>query len=273
MVKYIISAADIHIKNLRRQEEYQELLNKFIEQCKEFVNEHNTDEVRIVLAGDILHNKLDISCEAYALCSWFLKQLDSIAKTIVILGNHDANLQNTTRLDPLSLIFSLNKFKQTYFLDKELNYESGVIEDDNILWCLYSAFDNFTKPDLSEINREGKTLVGLFHGTVVNASTDAGYIADKGVSASIFKDLDFVIMGHIHKFQCINTDGVPLVYCGSLIQQDHGENIDGHGYVIWDVENVTYEKHDINNNDYGFYTFQINDINDISLNDEELINV
>ena len=132
MVKYIISAADIHIKNLRRQEEYQELLNKFIEQCKEFVNKHNSDEVRIVLAGDILHNKLDISCEAYALCSWFFKQLDSIAKTIVILGNHDANLQNTTRLDPLSLIFSLNKFKQTYFLDKELNYESGVIEDDNI---------------------------------------------------------------------------------------------------------------------------------------------
>lgn len=273
MVKYIISAADIHIKNLRRQDEYQIQLKKFVDECKEFASKHNPEEIRIVLAGDILHNKLDISCEAYALCTWFLKQLDSIAKTIVILGNHDANLQNLSRLDPLSLIFSLNKFKQTYFLDKELNYESGVIEDDNILWCLYSAFDNFSAPEISTINTENKTCVGLFHGTIVNASTDTGYIADKGVSASIFKNLDFAILGHIHKFQCIDTDGVPLVYCGSLIQQDHGENLNGHGYVIWDVENVTYEKHDLSNNEYGFYTFQINDIDDISLNDEELINL
>lgn len=275
MIKKIIACGDIHIKNLRRQDEYQTQLTKFINECREIVKGYNEDEVRIVVAGDLLHGKIDISCEAYAMASWFLRQLDCVAKTIVIAGNHDANLNNLSRLDPISLIFSLNRFNRVYYLDKELDYQSGIVEDDNVMWCLYSAFDNFAAPDIniSKVEHKDKTYVGLFHGEIISASNDAGYTFEKGTRPDVFNNLDFCIMGHIHKRQCIKIDGVPLVYCGSLIQQNHGENISGHGYVIWDVETREYENRDIKNEEYGYYTLAISDISELDNNKEDILNL
>jgi hypothetical protein len=64
---------------------------------------------------------------------------------------------------------------------------------------------------------------------------------------------------------------IPIVYCGSFIQQDYGEKIDGHGFLIWDVETGTYEEHDIPN-DHGFYQFKIESVSDIEEGREELTN-
>lgn len=275
MIKKIIACADVHIRNLRRQSEYQEQLKKFIQECKDIVDQYGEDEVRIVIAGDLLHNKLDISGEGYALASWFLKKLDSIAKTYVIAGNHDMNMENVQRMDPLSAIFRMCTFKQTYYLDKELDYESGCLHDDNVVWCLYSSFDKLSRPNIADmkINYPDCTFVALFHGVVNGAKTDVGHAFENGSDVSLFDDIDFGILGHIHKRQCIKNNGVPLVYCGSLIQKDHGENLSGHGYILWDVEEQEYEAIDIPNENFGFYTFKINDIEDIENDKEEIINL
>ena len=63
MIKKIIACADIHIRNLRRMDEYRRQLQRFIDDCKEIVKEYGENSVRIVIAGDLLHNKLDISGE------------------------------------------------------------------------------------------------------------------------------------------------------------------------------------------------------------------
>lgn len=282
MIKKIIACGDIHIRNLRRQEEYKQQLQLFIDKCKEITSQYEEGEVRIVIAGDILHNKLDISAEAYVFTVWFLRQLDKIAKTIVIAGNHDMNMSNLSRLDPLSMIFSSTKFNQVYYLDKDLNYESGIVEDDNVNWCLYSSFDNFQQPNImdmrdyhyrSGIDNSKIRYIGLYHGVLTSARTDTGYVADNGLNPKYFDGVDFCIMGHIHRRQCIKYEGIPLVYCGSLIQQDHGENISGHGFIVIDVETCEYETVDIPNEGYGFYTFSINDINDIDNDLEEIINL
>ena len=117
------------------------------------------------------------------------------------------------------------------------------------------------------------TYVALYHGEVKNAKTDVGYVHENGADTSLFEGVDFGILGHIHKRQCIKHNGVPLVYCGSLIQKDHGENLSGHGYVVWDVESQNYEEYDIQNEDYGFYTFKINSIEDIEEDKENIINL
>lgn len=280
MVTKIIQIGDIHIRNLRRGDEYQEQLSKFIEDCQKIVEENGAENTRIVVCGDIMHNKTDISPEGYALAAWFLRQLDEICKTIVFAGNHDINTGNSNnRLDPLSVIFSMSKFKQVFYLDNELDYQSGCLEDDNIVWCLYSIFDKFAKPSqLTEMYnnteyRNGKTFIGLFHGDIKSAKTDAGYVSETGLEASYFDEIDFGLLGHIHKRQCIKNNGIQLVYSGSLIQQDHGENISGHGYVVWDVEKQTYESIDIENPDNGFYTFTINSETDIDDDNEEILNL
>jgi DNA repair exonuclease SbcCD nuclease subunit len=275
MIKKIIACSDIHIRNLRRQEEYVTQLKKFISDCQKMADEYGSDSIRIVVAGDILHNKLDISGEGYTLASWFLGKLDDIAETIVIAGNHDMNMSNTSRMDPLSAIFKIHPFKQTIYLDQYFEYSSGCYVDDNVVWCLYSSFENFAKPNIEEmrIKYPENTFVALFHGELKNAKTDAGYVSENGRDAGFFEGVDFGILGHIHKRQCIRNNGVPLVYCGSLIQQDHGENISAHGYVVWDVEEQDYEEIDIPNDEYGFYTFSIKNIDDIEEDKEEIINL
>lgn len=291
MVKKIIACADIHIRNYKRQEETVQQLNKFFDECRTIVAQYdNPYDVRIVVAGDVVHNKLDISGEGYILASWFLSELDKIAPTIIIAGNHDMNMKNVQRVDPITAIFSMHEFKQIKYLDKELNYTSGCIQDDNIVWCLYSVFDKFAAPNIAEFksfptkikhslfgkNPKAKdeiTYIGLFHGEVKNAKTCTGYILENGIPTSHFDGIDFAILGHIHKVQCIKYNGVPLVYCGSLIQQDHSETVSGHGYILWDVAEQTYEEKNIANEEYGFYTFAISDINDIDNNTEEILNV
>lgn len=274
MIKYIIHTADIHIRNHRRMEEYQNKLQWFIDECKNICCEHDPNEVAVVISGDLLHSKTDISPEAYAMASWLLNCLDETCKTIVIAGNHD-KIENNDRLDPLTAIFSMCNFKQTYYLDKELNYQSGCLIDDNIIWCLYSSFDNFNKPNIDEIkiSNPDSVYIGLFHGEVKSSKTDAGYQSSIGFDASYFDGLNFCLMGHIHKRQTIDYEGIKLVYPGSLIQQDHGENLSNHGYLLWNVYEETFESKNFTEDSYGFYTFEIKKIEDLDENNEELINL
>ena len=62
------------------------------------------------------------------------------------------------------------------------------------------------------------------------------------------------LIGDIHKRQYLNNEKT-IAYCGSLIQQNHGESI-GHGYLLWEVETKKSEYIEIPN-DYGYYTIDI----------------
>lgn len=275
MIKKIICASDIHIRNLRRLDETSDILQKFIDECKNIASEYEKDEVRIVLAGDIFQSKIEVSNESITIAGWFLRELNKIAKTLVLAGNHDLLLNNTSRLDSLTPIFSMSNFSDCHYIDKELNYLSGCLVDENIVWCLFSSFDNFNRPDIDGMRKEhpDKTFIGLFHGDINGAKTDIGRVSENGLDANFFDGIDFGILGHIHKRQCIKKNGVQLVYCGSLIQQDYGENISGHGYILWDVMNKTYTEHDIENDEYGYYQFLISNIDDIENDKEEFINL
>ncbi len=49
----------------------------------------------------------------------------------------------------------------------------------------------------------------------------------------------------------------PIVtYCGSTVQQNHGEMLENHGYLLWDLENKSFKEVDIYNN-YGYLTIDV----------------
>lgn len=276
MIKHIIHCGDIHIKNLRRLDEITEQLEKFLNECRDIANKKGADSVRIVVAGDIFSQKINISNEAKLVAAWFFRELDSITKTIVIAGNHDFLMNNKSRVDSLTPIFEMGNYKNVFYADKELGYQSGCIVDDNVVWCLYSSFDDFNAPEDLEytksINPES-TFVGLFHGEVNGAKTDVGYMMERGLDGEYFNGMDFVCAGHIHKSQEIKKNGVKIVYSGSLIQQDYGENVTGHGYALWNVEKKTWKHREIENHDHGFYKVVIKDENDITENNETFMNL
>ena len=219
----IAHIADTHIKNLKFHYEYK----KVFEQLYEILRKENVDY--IVHCGDIAHTKTQISPEFVELCSDFFSNLASIAPTYIILGNHDGNLKNSTRQDALSPIVKALDLPDLHLLK---NAGETVLEPDLALNVL-SVFDeeNWVAPsDDSRIN------IALYHGSVSGVKTDTGWVMTHGDhDIGVFAGHDFAMLGDIHKTnQILDTEG-RVRYCGSTVQQNHGETNDK-GFLIWEIE-------------------------------------
>jgi DNA repair exonuclease SbcCD ATPase subunit len=134
--------------------------------------------------------------------------------------------------------------------------DTGSYPFGNITFVVYSILDkkeNWPKAELVE----GENKICLFHGPVNLAETDIGYtVSSNSFTTDMFEGFDMVMLGDIHKRQTLGSP--TIAYAGSMIQQNHGEALGKHGYLLWDVESRTFEEFDIPN-DYGFYTLDVND--------------
>ena len=219
----IAHIADTHIKNLKYHYEYK----KVFEQLYDTLRKENVDY--IVHCGDIAHTKTQISPEFVELCSDFFANLESIAPTYIILGNHDGNLKNSSRQDALSPIVSALNLPNLHLLK---DAGETVLEPDLALNVL-SVFDeeNWVAPsDQTRIN------IALYHGAIGGVSTDVGWVMDHGDhDIGVFAGHDYAMLGDIHKTnQILDTEG-RVRYAGSTVQQNHGETNDK-GFLIWDIE-------------------------------------
>ena len=94
----IAHLSDIHIRKTRRHEEYRIVLDNLLLSLESLAID------RIVIAGDLLHNKTDLSPEAVQLAGEYLNVLSDVAPIDLILGNHDCVINQHNRLDSLSLL-------------------------------------------------------------------------------------------------------------------------------------------------------------------------
>ena len=273
-IKLIIHCADIHIRLNQRMEEYVSVLEKFIKKCKEVCKNNKKEEIRIVICGDLLHSKNQLSPNLITITSYFLRQLEEIATVIVIAGNHDLIIENKERTDSITAIFDTANFENCKFLDAILDYKSGCAIDNNVVWCLYSIYEDFLRPTTIEEIKEShpdSKFIGLFHGQVVGSTLNNGYVSDSGLDGDAFVGCDCVMAGHLHKRQVLKRGDVEIVYPSSLIQQTYGETVSQHGFAVWNVEDMTYKFVDIES-DYGLYDVEIDNIDDIDEDKEKLIN-
>lgn len=272
-IKCVIHVSDIHIRNFIRMDEYVEQLSKFIDKCKEISSTYKKEEVRIVITGDLVHQKNTISNELLIFASQFIRQLEEIATVIVIAGNHDLVLNNLSRTDTMTCLFETACFKNAYFLDAELKYMSGYLVDNNITWVLYSIYDEYNAPSLTKVKNEfpDNVCLGLFHGMVKGSMLSNGVISPNGLDGNTLCDCKYILAGDIHKRQALKFNETTLVYPGSLIQQNMGETITQHGFCVWDIEQMNYKFVDLESN-YGLFKFKINSIDDIINNNEKLTN-
>ncbi len=270
MIKYVIHLADIHIRTFRQHDEYKEVFKTLINQITDLVNEFKREEIRIVIAGDLVHQKIVISNEQLILGTWFIRKLEEIAPVILIAGNHDLLENNKDRMDSITPMVQ-------FLPDANINYfkESKCYQDDNIVWCVYSIFEENKAPDIINAKLEfgsDKKYIGLFHAPLINAKTDIGYNIDHGAGLDIFDGCDMVMLGDIHKRQSFIHNGITIAYPSSLIQQNFGENVSKHGFLMWDVENKTFTEHDVDNR-YPFYQFKIKSLEDLENNEEKITNL
>ncbi len=247
-LKRIYHIADIHIRNIKRHKEFRQVFYSMFEEIKK----RGTDDSIIYLAGDIAHAKLEMSPELVSEISWLFTECNKLCPTIVIAGNHDCNMNNADRLDVLTPIVDALKLPNLTYLKDTQVY--GIGDVDFAVFSIFDNKDNWPKADTLFGNKK----IALFHGPVDNSATDVGYVvSSRHFTTEIFDGYDLALLGDIHKRQeMISPSGCKVVYAGSLVQQNFGETLDKHGFLVWDLDTMTYEEVDIQN-DYGYYTLDV----------------
>ena len=219
----IAHVSDIHIRKLRYHKEYKTVFSELYEKLRE-----EKPDI-IVNTGDTFHTKLDMSPEAIKMMSELFVGLADIAPYHMILGNHDMNLKNSSRLDAISPIVEYLNHPNIRF-----HKHSDVIEvAPGIDLHVLSIVD---PENWQETLPEDRTNIALYHGSVVGSVTDTGWMMTHGdIDMSTLEKYDYGLLGDIHKTnQKVDKEGRAR-YPGSLVQQNHGESNDK-GYLIWEIQ-------------------------------------
>jgi len=247
-VERIHHISDVHVRNYKRHSEY----NRVFENLYTKIRENLSPNDLILLTGDIVHSKTDVTPELFNEVQKFLSRLCELAPVLMIPGNHDTNLNNSHRLDALTpIVNALNSPRLEYCK------ESCILRLGNVDFYHWSVFDEKRKYPLPF--EDSQIKIALFHGAVNNSVTEAGYVIESdNMYVEDFKGFDFVMLGDIHKTQYLNPQKT-IAYAGSLIQQNHGEDRE-HGYLLWEINSgfVEFVKVD---NDTAFYTIDVEDGN------------
>jgi len=244
----IYHVSDIHIRTLKRHREYREVFQNLFE-C---IAKTSTENSIAVVTGDIVHSKLDMSPELVQMLVEFFNGFT--IPTVVILGNHDMNLNNMHRVDAISPILDVIQNPNIIFIK-----ENGLFEIGGVVFN-HMAVDVAPVDYIRANQFDAPYKIALHHGAVNTAKTDIGYqITNENVTTELFDGHNITLLGDIHKPAQFLNDEKTIAYPGSLIQQNHGEALD-HGLLVWDLKTSSAEFVQIHN-DYGYVTLEVEDTN------------
>lgn len=251
-IEKIIHISDIHIRQYKRYDEYESVFDNLYKEIQYILSKY---KCICIVTGDLVHSKTDISPELIIMTSNFLKSLQALVYTIVIPGNHDANLFNSNRVDTLTPIIDLLQCDNLYYMKN-----NGLFTINNICFSHMSVFSEMNQYKLANEIDDKYYKIALFHGAV-NGSKSENYTLSGKISVDFFNGFDFVMLGDIHLQQTLQKYNkkkrLPEIqYAGSLICQNYGEHPTNHGILVWDLETRTPEFVKIQN-DYGYYTIEI----------------
>jgi len=240
----ILHISDIHIRPLQRHDEF---VSVFKTLDKELEHLCQTPSV-LTVTGDVFDNKTIFKPETFKVCRDFFKLLAKHCPVLVIAGNHDMLENNLNRLDGITPI--VDDIDNLHYLKYSGVYNSNDTEHSFVVSSLYDK-QFISKADLETycMTQEGRKYIALYHGTLTGAVSDTGFeaaeeeqgdkeetgsdkVSTRYRNISDFKDYDAVLLGDIHKHQIMKSSN-PIAYAGSLIQQNHGENLAGHGILVW----------------------------------------
>ncbi len=215
--------ADTHVKNLKYHYEYRIVFKQLYDKLREEQVDY------IVHCGDIAHTKTQISPE---FVSWHLTFLE----TYRLLLQHILFLETTMAI-LRTVVVKMRSLPIVEALDLDnlhLLKDSGETEiGDGVTLNVLSVFDrdNWVSP-----TRKDDINIALFHGSISGVKTDTGYIMEHGeCPIDVFAGHDYAFLGDIHKTNQILDEEGRIRYCGSTVQQNHGETNDK-GFLIWDIK-------------------------------------
>jgi DNA repair exonuclease SbcCD ATPase subunit/DNA repair exonuclease SbcCD nuclease subunit len=232
--KKIFHLGDQHFFLSKKFQEHQFVCDKFYEDL-----EREKPDL-CVMTGDLIDSKLRLGPEQFDLARNFLLNVTNYCPVIIILGNHDLNMQNKERLDAISpILYSIYNDVQNpiHFLKN-----SGIYNLYEIDWAVWGVLDDqknpFDEPRHKNDITKDSFIIGLFHGAVAGCITESGYRMNSGIDIKEFNQCDIVMMSDIHQVQSFRNNEIQ--YSGSFLQTKTSEAEEG-TYIQWDWNGKTYK--------------------------------
>jgi DNA repair exonuclease SbcCD ATPase subunit/DNA repair exonuclease SbcCD nuclease subunit len=246
MLTHIFHVSDIHIRNgdrlMSRYDEYDTVFNNLFDSIKSEIKirQFTYDQYVIILTGDIFHNKNIIGNYGLTLYKKLVENLTSIGRTIIFHGNHD---RNQNEKDQPSLISSTITTSNLTILDRTQSFVIdkigfSYVNIDDTLDELRTSGRIDLLPAFPEIQTSVDHKVALFHGTFANVKLNNDTVSpESSYPFEWIGSFDYALLGDIHLRQKGTYGKTLWGYSGSLVQQNYGEEIINHGYMVWDLYN------------------------------------
>lgn len=259
MLRKFLHIGDLHWKKFSNHTQLIETTNVLLDYIKA-----NKIEL-LYIGGDVVDDKNKLSPELNEVLTWFFNTLVQTVDVVVVLGNHDLNLQNKDTSD--SLAFFINQANKLdtpykiYLLPESIKSDVVVIDKfPNIQWAVWSVKDDnkspFSYPENVKKLDPTKITIGCFHGAVSGSKSDMGFEMSTPFDISMFKDCDTVLLNDIHKRQSFEPH---IAYSGSWAQINFGET-EEKGALLWELtidEDKYLPKFVPLKTTYGFHTIKV----------------
>nr|QOI90611.1 hypothetical protein HWQ62_00480 [Pyramimonas orientalis virus] len=244
MISKVFHLADLHIRKGNFTEsrfiEYNTVFNNTVTDIKRL---YVKDESICVICGDIFHHKLQISSHGIVLFYNVIHSIADLMPVIIIQGNHDLIQENDDENnDLIKALLDSHKHSNIHYYDKTSTFDFDNIHfglvsirdmlDKNTSCGLVEELPHFPTTDSKKLN------IALSHATVQNALLHNYTKTTSGVPLEWFKDYDALLLGDIH-LQAVKYNkkhDLYYGYPGSLVQQDFGESIFNHGFLVWNID-------------------------------------
>ena len=226
----------------------------------------------VVVCGDIFHHKYKLESITVRLWNRFLQAITDLAPVVLICGNHDLRQEDEESPDLIDVLLEqlpTTKHPCVYLKD------TGTTSFQNVHVGLVRIRDTLRARDTCGLVKElppfptapqtvgqHDVSVALFHGTLTQSALPNGMrlTAGHGYPLEWFAGYDLLLLGDNHKQQHHPGAGhLPAWgYPGSLVQQDLGEPVFGHGFLVWDLAKRACTPHHVPN-DYGRFRIKHTD--------------
>ncbi len=265
--KAIIHLADLHIRSgdiyRSKYTLYESTFNRLIERvCKE--RHIESQECLTVIAGDVFHYKNEADSTGIQLFNHLIGKLSMLCPIAIIQGNHDYKQGHLEEPGILDSLFYQNPRMNVFYLDRSANYiinnlGIGVISIKDVLDETQNSGQKAELPVYkANFPSSVQIKIALFHGSIRGCTLQNYQVTKDGYALDWIQGYDLGLFGDIHMQQVHNVnstsdaetsqsqteysfsisddnDKMPWGYPGSLLQQNYGEKLIGHGYLYWDL--------------------------------------
>ena len=265
----ILHCADLHIRcsptSNDRHEEYLRVLRRLVETAGDLAPD------ACLIAGDVFHSKYKCSARGADLFLWFVRALADLCPVYVLAGNHDFQQEAPDSPDLVTAVLGGSGIPGVHVMNETKVYrlDGGAFSVVTVQDALEGGSTRGHVADLPPFPRDpsARFNVAVFHGPVSYSRLSTGVDLRDGVPSSWFDGFDATLLGDIHLPQVHRATLVersrltsrwtwdegasPWGYSGSTIQQNFGEPIFGHGFMLWDLAKREVSHFHVAN-DFGF---------------------